>query len=142
MIVWYDWLYLRNTSSPSPWSSDPLPGPGVEPLEEESGYLLMCRGGRETLPSLLLPPSLCPGLGGRREGGEGEGFQAMGGALVLHPLELVLPPARGGVGGAGFPVLGEEGVGLGGLGGGLSSSPLAPVFWLSESSRNEGESPV
>ena len=63
----------------------------------------------------------------------------MGGALFLCPLELVLPPARGGVGGAGFPVLlwaaviGEEEVGLGGLGGGLSSSL---VFWLSESSRS------
>ena len=54
------------------------------------------------LPSLLLPPSLYPGLGGRRDGGEGAGSQGMGGALVLRPLELVLPPARGGVGGAVF----------------------------------------
>ena len=46
------------------------------------------------LPSLLLPPSLCPGLGGRREGGEGAGSQGMGGALVLRPLELVLPPVE------------------------------------------------
>ena len=97
------------------------------------------------LPSLLLPPSLCPGLGGRRDGGEGAGSQGMGGALVLQPLELALPPARGEVGGAGFPVLlwaavlGEEGVGLGGLGGGLSSSPSGwtgrsvesvPLHWL------------
>ena len=69
----------------------------MEQLEEESGYLLMHRGGRETLLSLFLSAQVCVG-GGR----EGAGFQGTGGALVLCP---VLPPARGGVGGAGFPVL-------------------------------------
>ena len=66
----------------------------------------------------------------------------MGGGLLLCVVLVSAGEDRGGVGGACFPVvlvaLGEEGAGLGGLGGGLCSSSVTLVFWLSESSRNEG----
>ena len=104
----------------------------------------MCLGGRDRLPSLLLPPLSWPGLGGRREGGEeGVVSQGMGGGLLWCPL----PEEGGGVGGVRFPVVGEVvkevgGGGLGGLVGGVSSSSVALVFWSSEPSKNEGKSLV
>ena len=68
-------LYLRNTSS-SPVSSSE-PGPAVLLLllvVLAVGYLLMCLGGRDMLPSLIVMPfewvSGCPG--GEERGGRGD----------------------------------------------------------------------